>query len=78
MPASFTNTQALALNTLGGFGRKALYLNGTYHSEADSSGLFRIELSRPGPQEIVVVDSQGTLARVRFNFELRPDQINGH
>jgi len=78
MPASFTNTQELALNTLGGFGRKAMYLNGTYHSEADSSGLFRIELTKPGPQEIVVVDSQGTLARVRFSFELRPDQINGH
>ncbi len=71
-------TQELLLNTLGGMGNKALYLNGVYHSDADDSGLFRIELTKPGQQEIVVIDSQGTSARVLFSFELEPAEVNVH
>ncbi|TNC92471.1 MAG: penicillin-binding protein 1C [Thalassolituus sp.] len=78
MPASFKKTQELLLNTLGGMGDKTLYLNGVYHSDADDSGLFRIELTEPGQQEIVVIDSQGTLARVLFSFELKPVQASAH
>ena len=59
-------------------GDKTLYLNGVYHSDADDSGLFRIELTEPGQQEIVVIDSQGTLARVLFSFELKPVQASAH
>jgi penicillin-binding protein 1C len=72
MPASFKKTQELLLNTLGGFGKKALYVNGAYHSEADNSGLFRVEIARTGAQEIVIVDEQGALAKVNFEFRLRP------
>ena len=78
MPASFKKTQELLLNTLGGMGNKALYLNGVYYSDADDSGLFRVKLTEPGEQEVLVIDSQGTLARVLFSFELRPVQANAH
>lgn len=78
MPASFKKTQELLLNTLGGMGNKALYLNGVYYSDADDSGLFRVKLTEPGEQEVVVIDSQGTLARVLFSFELKPVQASAH
>nr|WP_297532293.1 hypothetical protein [Thalassolituus sp.] len=59
-------------------GNKALYLNGVYYSDADDSGLFRVKLTEPGEQEVVVIDSQGRLARVLFSFELKPVQANAH
>ena len=71
MPASFQTTQELLLNTLGGFGEKSLYLNGVYQSDSDEKGLFRVVLNQPGPQEIVIADAQGALARVTFEFQLR-------
>lgn len=56
-------------------GNKALYLNGVYHSDDDDSGLFKVKLTEPGEQEVVVIDSQGTLTRVLFSFELKPVKL---
>ena len=72
MPASYKPTQELLVNTLGGFGEKSLYLNGVYQAGSDEKGLFRVTLTQPGPQEIVIVDAQGALTRVTFEYRLRP------
>lgn len=66
-----TPSLSLSLSTTGGFGNRDWFLNGRYQASSDEEEIVQITLTELGPQELVVLDAQGDLSRVNFNYVTR-------
>lgn len=62
---------SISLSTTGGFGRRDWFLNGRYQVTSGEEEIVQIKLTEVGPQELVVLDSQGDVNRVNFTFATR-------
>lgn len=70
-PSTPSLSRSLSLSTTGGFGHRDWFLNGRYQVSSGEEEIVQISLTEMGPQELVVLDAQGDLSRVSFNYVSR-------